>query len=134
MIARQLEGIGVEVPASLLPPDQASRDAALAEANRWAAEPGHQVDMESNVNDPKLRSLIEARTAGEDYAEDHPIRWPVQVVPPRRSPFAGLFDFFKDGGGTTGPYGGIAGEKGPEILDDRYLTLSVPPMCRRGRR
>jgi hypothetical protein len=127
ILDRELGGIGVDVPATLKAPDDASKAAAVEEANVWAST--HPVDMQSNVDDPKIRSLIEARQSGQEWATDHPIRWPSQVMPPtnpRFRPFTGLFDQ----GGTVDGVGGIAGERGPEIINDRYLAVGptyVPP-------
>jgi hypothetical protein len=122
LISQRLEKLGIDVPTALEEPSEGSKTSAKAAADRWAAE--HPVDMQSNVDDPDIRSLIEAREGGQDWADDHPIVWPSKVVSPR-SVF-GLFD----AGGTVPAAGGIAGERGPEIIDDRWVTTGttyVPP-------
>ncbi len=122
----RLTQLGVDVPLALTEPTQGSKTAAKAAADRWMAD--HKVDMQTKVSDPSLQALIDARNAGQDDADKMPITFPSTVAPPTIPWYKRL-----DAGGTAGPGGGIAGERGPEILDERYLTTGptyVPPGTR----
>jgi hypothetical protein len=123
LIARELEAVGVDVPANLIAPDEASKAAALKEANDWAALPGHQVGMQADVNDPSIRSLLDARNAGQKQADGMPIVFPSTVALPRTSGGAGGRVFFSDAGGIIPSGGvGIVAERRPEIINSRFLV------------
>ena len=87
------------------------------------------------VRPPTDRELANASTGVSNTLKRYPARLPVvPFIDVSRSQRA-VRAFFEglDAGGTADGFGAIAGEKGPEILNDRYLTTGptyVPPGTR----
>jgi hypothetical protein len=82
------------------------------------------VDQQGAIN-----GTMNARNAGQRTANANPIIIPVTIAQSTRRFASSLFD----GGGTAGSAGGIAAERGPEILNGRYLAVQptvVPPGTR----
>lgn len=133
LLAQNLGQLSVDVDSALLPPPGASTDAATREAEAYAR--AHPADMATSALTPSQASLVAARNAGQSFASRYPIYWPVQVQTPRQSTGFNAFrnPFGFDAGGRAGRYGGIAAERGAEILDGKYLATSptyIPPGTR----
>lgn len=126
LIARNVKAFGIDVNTNLLAPDAKSKSAAKAAADRWAAEAPNKISMGTVVAEPGVAALVAARNEGQlDADKVTPIVFQSTVAAPTVRRF--------DQGGTVDGAGGIAGERGPEILNRRYLTEGptyVPPGTR----
>jgi hypothetical protein len=122
--SEQLRKLGIDVPATLLDIPAKDKAAAKAEADRWAADPQHAVDLQSVLASPSVKALTDARNKGQADAD---------LIPPISFRTTVKAPTFNDAGGTIGDGGGIVGERRPEIINGRYLVTGpswVPPGTR----
>lgn len=120
LAARALGQLGVDVPSKLGEPKTAEAKAA---ADRFAAE--NEIKLGSAVDAPTNAKTIHDN-AQTSMAGLGPVMIPTVFASPKE------FER-RDGGGTVGGAGGIAGERRPEIIDGRYLVTGptyVPPGTR----
>jgi hypothetical protein len=67
--SEQLRKLGIDVPATLLDIPAKDKAAAKAEADRWAADPQHAVDLQSVLASPSVKALTDARNKGQADAD-----------------------------------------------------------------
>jgi hypothetical protein len=100
---------------------------AVATAQAAFNDPNNQVNMPIKPQPPSPQELSDAVDLMQRDISKTPLVVP--VIPSTLIPLKGRFD----AGGTAGGEGGIAGERGPEILNDRYLVTGptyIPPGTR----
>ena len=117
LINEALAGEGVLIPAGL---DTPAVGPAAAEAQRFADN--YKVTFPTATGPPT--NVVKTRNDAQKAASQ---------MPPILFPTGVRGVFMQDAGGTTPAGGGIAGERGPEILNGRYLITGptyVPPGTR----